>query len=140
MSASHSGQPGLGRVLLPLYANYHNTLSKAEAEMYMADIEYAMHKHPWRGILDQCFVTKRDAYENCNGFAPEFGHFAEWVLAAGYFQRGYALGYFPEARFHHYYTGNLDELKAFTRDFIVGEIRYFSALPGLPPARAVLWG
>lgn len=107
----------------------HNRLSKAEAEMYMADIEYAMHKHPWRGILDQCFVTKRDAYENCNGFTPEFGHFAEWVLAAGYFQHGYALGYFPEARFHHYYTGNLDELKAFTRDFIVGEICYFSEFP-----------
>ena len=107
----------------------HNPLSKAEAEMYMADIEYAMHGHPWRGILDHCFVTKRDAYENCNGFAPEFGHFAEWVLAAGYFQHGYALGYFPEARFHHYYTGNLDELKAFTRDFIVGEIRYFSVFP-----------
>ena len=26
----------------------HNRLSKAEAAMYMADIEYAMNDHPWR--------------------------------------------------------------------------------------------
>jgi hypothetical protein len=31
------------------------------------------------------------------------------VLAASYFRHGYKLGYFPEARFHHYYTGSLGE-------------------------------
>lgn len=107
----------------------HNRLSKAEAAMYMADIEYAMHDHPWRRILDQCFVTKRDAYENCAGFRPELGHFAEWVLAASYFRHGYKLGYCPEARFHHYYTGSLGELREFTLDFVAGEIRYFGELP-----------
>ena len=107
----------------------HNRLSKAEADMYVADIEYAMHVHPWRRILDQCFVTTREAYEACSGFRPELGHYAEWVLAAGYFQHDYELGYFPEARFHHHYTGILDELKVFTLDFVVGEIRYFSELP-----------
>jgi hypothetical protein len=107
----------------------HNRLSKAEAAMYMADIEYAMHDHPWRRILDQCFVTRRDAYEKCAGFRPELGHFAEWVLAASYFRHGYKLGYFPEARFHHYYTGSLGELREFTLDFVAGEISYFSELP-----------
>ncbi|HVQ67157.1 MAG TPA: hypothetical protein VMT08_06620 [Bradyrhizobium sp.] len=107
----------------------HNRLSKAEAAMYMADIEYAMHSHPWRRILDQCFVTRRDAYEKCAGFRPELGHFAEWVLAANYFRCGYKLGYFPEARFHHYYTGSLGELREFTLDFVAGEIRYFNELP-----------
>jgi hypothetical protein len=107
----------------------HNRLSKAEAAMYMADIEYAMHDHPWRRILDQCFVTKRDAYENCAGFRPELGHFAEWVLAASYFRHGYMLGYLPEARFHHYYTGSLGELREFTLDFVAGEISYFSKHP-----------
>jgi len=107
----------------------HNRLSKAEAAMYMADIEYAMHDHPWRRILDQCFVTKRDAYENCAGFRPELGHFAEWVLAASYFRHGYKLGYLPEARFHHYYTGSLGELREFTLDFVAGEISYFSEHP-----------
>ena len=106
----------------------HNRLSKAEAAMYVADIEYAMHDHPWRRILDQCFVTKRDAYENCAGFRPELGHFAEWVLAASYFRYGYKLDYLPEARFHHYYTGSLGELREFTLDFVAGEIRYFSEL------------
>lgn len=39
----------------------HNRLSEAEAEMYEADIEYGMTVHPWRKILDQCFVTRREA-------------------------------------------------------------------------------
>jgi hypothetical protein len=50
------------------------------------------------------------------------------VLAANYFRHGYELGYFPEARFHHYYTGSLAELREFTLNFVAGEIRYFSEL------------
>jgi hypothetical protein len=104
----------------------HNRLSEAEAHMYMADIEYAMHVHPWRKILDQGFVTKREAYEHCGGFKSGLGHFAEWLLAASYFQRGYKLGYFPQARFHHYYSGSLRDLKTFTLDFVTGEAGYFN--------------
>ena len=104
----------------------HNRLSEAEAHMYMADIEYAMHVHPWRKILDQCFVTKREAYEHCGGFKSGLGHFAEWLLAASYFQRGYKLGYFPKARVHHYYSGSLSDLKIFTLDFVTGEAGYFN--------------
>src|SRR5258708_34266362 len=36
------------------------------------------------------------------------------------------LGSLAEARMHHYYIGAFGELKAFTRDFVEGEIRYFS--------------
>ncbi len=104
----------------------HNSLSEAEADMYEADIEYGMKIHPWRKILDQCFVTRREAYEECGGLNPEFGHFSEWVLAAKYFERGHKIAYLPEARIHHYYIGSLAELKAFTLDFVEGEIRYFS--------------
>lgn len=103
----------------------HNRLSKAEAKMYMADIEYAMDVHPWRKILDQCFVTSREAYEHCGGFKTGIGHYAEWLLAAGYFQRGYKIGFFPKAGFHHYYSGSLSDLEAFTLDFVNGEIGYF---------------
>lgn len=60
------------------------------------------------------------------GLREELGHFAEWVLAAGYFARGYAIGYLEEARFHHYYIGRLGELKKFTLDFVEGEICYLS--------------
>ena len=104
----------------------HNRLSEAEAAMYETDIEFAMQVHPWRKILDHCFVTSREAYERCGGFQPQFGHFAEWLLAASYFRQGYKLGYFPAARFHHYYSGFLGELRDFTRDFVVGEVSYFS--------------
>lgn len=104
----------------------HNLLSEAEAEMYQADIEFGMKVHPWRKILDQCFVTRRAAYEQCGGLQAEFGHFAEWLLAAGYHARGHRLGYLEEARIHHYYVGELDGLKSFTRDFVEGEIRFFS--------------
>lgn len=104
----------------------HNRLSEAEAAMYQADIEYGMTQHPWRKVLDQCFVTRRDVYWECGGLREELGHFAEWVLAAGYHARGYAIGYLKEARFHHYYIGRLGELKTFTLDFVQGEIRFLS--------------
>ncbi|TYL88338.1 glycosyltransferase family 2 protein [Bradyrhizobium rifense] len=104
----------------------HNRLSEAEAAMYQADIDFGLKQHPWRKVLDQCFVTRRDVYEECGGLREEFGHFAEWVLAAGYFARGYAVGYLEEARFHHYYVGRIGELKTFTLDFVQGEIRYLS--------------
>ena len=105
----------------------HNRLSEAEAAMYESDIAFAMQVHPWRKILDHCFVTSREAYERCGGFQPQFGHFAEWLLAAAYFRQGYKLGYVPAARFHHYYSGLLGELRSFTRDFVAGEVSYFSA-------------
>lgn len=104
----------------------HNRLSEAEASMYQSDIEFAMTAHPWRKVLDQCFVTRREAYEASGGFRAEFGHFAEWVLAADYHARGYRIGYLGEARLHHYYVGEIGELKTFTLDFVQGEIRYFS--------------
>ncbi len=103
-----------------------NRLAQAEADMYEADIEHGMTRHPWRKILDQCFVTRREVYDKCGGLEREFGHFAEWVLAAGYFERGHLIGYLPEARLYHYYTGQLAELRKFTRDFTSGEMRYFA--------------
>ena len=104
----------------------HNRLSTAEADMYETDIEYGMMSHPWRKVLDQCFVTRRDIFDECGGMKSELGHFAEWVLAANYYERGHEIGYLPEAVMHHYYVGELAELRTFTRDFITGEMRYFA--------------
>ena len=115
----------------------HNRLSNAEADMYEADIEYGMKSHPWRKILDQCFVTRRDVYDQCGGLKSEIGHFAEWVLAANYSELGHKIGYVHEARLHHYYVGQLSELRVFTRDFITGEMRYF-AKDTLDPGRHLL--
>jgi hypothetical protein len=110
----------------------HNRLSSAEADMYEADIEHGLLGHPWRKVLDQCFVTRREAYERCGGLRPEFGHFAEWVLAANYFALGQAIGYLPDARLHHFNVGELSELESFTRDFITGEMRYFASASDEP--------
>src|SRR6478609_11637269 len=104
----------------------HNRLSVAEAAMYQADIEFGMKQHPWRKVLDQCFVTRHDVYRECGGLREELGHFAEWVLAAAYHARGHTIGYLEEARFHHYYIGEIGELKTFTLDFVQGEIRHLS--------------
>ncbi|WP_441239041.1 glycosyltransferase family 2 protein [Bradyrhizobium sp. 930_D9_N1_4] len=104
----------------------HNVLSRAEAAMYQSDIEFGMKLHPWLKVLDQCFVTRRDVYEECGGLRTDLGHFAEWVLAASYYARGHMVGYLDEARVHHYYVGKLDELEIFTLDFVQGEIRYLS--------------
>lgn len=116
----------------------HNRLSKAEAAMYQADIEFGMKQHPWRKVLDQCFVTRRDVYWDCGGLREELGHFAEWVLAAAYHARGHTIGYLQEARFHHYYIGEICELRTFTLDFVQGEIRYLDEARRRDPGSELL--
>jgi hypothetical protein len=104
----------------------HNRISEAEADMYEANIEYGMTAHPWRRVNDACFATYRDRFNECGGFDTQLGHFAEWVLAANYFERGYKVKYAPEIKLYHYYIGNLHELSEFSRDFTNGEMKYFS--------------
>ncbi len=108
---------------------------EAEAAMYVADIDHGMTVHPWRKILDQCFVTRREVYARCGGFKPEFGHFAEWALAANYHALGFFVGYLPAAHFSHPYFGDLRGLRLFTSDFVGGETRYLfdaASEPGSP--------
>lgn len=110
----------------------HNRLSVIECAMYQADIDAQLQSSAPM-ILDQCFVTRREAYESSGGFRPELGHFAELALSKEYADRGHMLGYLPDARFSHYYIGKLDELRDFTTDFIRGEISYFSESTDLTP-------
>ncbi|MBI4883079.1 MAG: glycosyltransferase family 2 protein [Actinobacteria bacterium] len=119
----HRDWAGISCRSLPVTSN---RLAEAEAQMYDADILYGMTVHPWRKLLDQCFVTRRDAYAQCGGFKAEFGHFAEWALAANYHAYGLSIGYLPAARFHHQYLGELAELRHFSQDFVRGEIRYIA--------------
>ena len=118
----HPDWAGFSCLSLPIT---HNRLSKASANMYLADIEHAVQVRSRPKNLYQCFVTRREAYEHCGGFKSGLGHFAEWVLAASYFQRGYKIGYFPNAKFHHYYSGSISEIRAFTLNFVTGEVGYF---------------
>ncbi len=60
-------------------------------------------------------VSDRNSDISPNGLWPRA--ISKWVSR---------IGYLPEARVHHYYIGSLADLKAFTLDFVQGEIRYFS--------------
>lgn len=100
--------------------------AQAEADMYEGDIAHGMSEHPWLKVLDQCFATRREAYEACGGLRPELGHFAEWALAANYHVRDLQIGFQPDAKFHHQYVGETGELVTFTRDFVAGEIAYLN--------------
>lgn len=104
----------------------HNRLSEVEADMYEADIEHAMLHHPWRKILDQCFVVRRKAYDESGGFEAELGHFAEWLLAARFFRKDLQVGYVPAVRVHHYYIGDFREIEEFTDDFTTGQARFLA--------------
>ncbi|MEM8638281.1 MAG: hypothetical protein AAGG51_05690 [Cyanobacteria bacterium P01_G01_bin.54] len=104
----------------------HNRLSEAEADMYEADIEYAMLEHPWRKILDQCFVVRKTAWEESGGFQANLGHFAEWLLAARFYQQGLTVGYAPEICLHHYSIGDFAELEEFTQNFVHGHARFLA--------------
>lgn len=102
----------------------HNLLSEIEAEMYDQHITENMRKHPWLKVLDQCFIVRRAAYESSGGVEPQFGHFAEWILAARLHRQGLKVGFNPRAAVEHYYAGDLDELEEFTLDFAAGQMRF----------------
>jgi hypothetical protein len=110
----------------------HNLLSKVEAETYGRDIEFGMTQHPWRKVLDQCFVVRTSAYFQAGGFDATFGHFAEWLIAARFHALGLTIGYAPDVRIHHVYIGKLGEWRRFTADFVEGQMRYLALEPGDP--------
>jgi hypothetical protein len=109
-----------------------NLLSEIEAEWYGRDIEFGMNEHPWRKVLDQCFVVRRSAYFEAGGFDPAFGHFAEWLIAARFYALGLKIGYAPTVRVHHVYIGKFSEWHRFTADFVQGQMAYLSLEPGDP--------
>ena len=102
----------------------HNLLSEIEAEMYDAHIKENMTRHPWLKVLDQCLVLRREAYLSCGGIEPEYGHFAEWVIAARLHQSRNVIGYHTTPAIRHYYIGKLADLEEFTEDFSRGEMRF----------------
>ena len=103
-----------------------NRVARLEADLYERDIDRAMGSHPWKKLLDQCFVTRRKAYVETGGFEPELGHYAEWTLAARYFDRGLKIGYAPDIKLRHLYSGNIAELHTFIESFVKGEMRFFA--------------
>ncbi|HEY5793281.1 MAG TPA: hypothetical protein VIS74_08280, partial [Chthoniobacterales bacterium] len=102
----------------------HNLLSEIEAEMYDAHIRENLLNHSWLKVLDQCLVLRREPYFSCGGLEPEYGHFAEWVIAARLHHGGQVVGYDARAAIRHYYIGELHELEEFTEDFSGGEMRF----------------
>ncbi len=104
----------------------HNLLSEIEADMYVEDIARNLDSHEWLKVLDQCFVVKADALHLAGGIEPEFGHFAEWVLAARLYEKGLKIGVAEEVIVQHRYSGSIPELVEFTRDFARGEFRFAS--------------
>ncbi len=119
--AEHADWAGFSGRSIPLT---HNLLSEIEAEMYDEHISRNMQHHPWLKVLDQCFIIRREAYMASGGFEPEYGHFAEWVLAARLHRQCLKIGFDSRAAIHHYYSGDLDELKTFTADFAAGQMRF----------------
>ncbi|RPI10217.1 MAG: hypothetical protein EHM63_03460 [Actinobacteria bacterium] len=109
-----------------------NLLSEIEAEWYGRDIDFGMNEHPWRKVLDQCFVVRRSAYFQSGGFDPAFGHFAEWLIAARFYALGLKIGYAPSVRIHHLYIGEFGEWHRFTADFLQGQMAYLALEPGDP--------
>ena len=100
--------------------------------MYGRDIEFGMNEHPWRKVLDQCFVVRRSEYFEAGGFDPAYGHFAEWLIAARFYDLGLKIGYAPTVRIHHVYIGDFAEWHHFTADFVHGQMAYLALEPSDP--------
>jgi hypothetical protein len=109
-----------------------NLLSEIEADWYGPEIEFGMNEHPWRKVLDQCFVVRRSAYVQAGGFDPAFGHFAEWLIAARFHALGLKIGYAPTVRIHHVYIGDFGVWQRFTADFVRGQIAHLAVEPNDP--------
>ena len=101
-------------------------LSRAESDHYDRDIHNAMTGHPWRKVLNQMFITRRQTYIDAGGYDPELQHFAEWELAARYFDRGFEIGFAPHITIFHHSSGDIAGLCEFTRSFVSGEIAFFA--------------
>jgi len=126
----------------------HNFLSEIEAELYDGDIREKLTCQSWLKVLDQCFLIRKAAYWESGGVEPEYGHFAEWLLAASLRRAGYQLGADLTPVIRHFYIGQLADLEEFTLDFARGEIKfmaecgdedirasYFQAIPELDACR-----
>ncbi len=113
----------------------HNTLSRIEAEIYGSHIQRELESDGWLKVMDQCFVVRREAYSAAGGFRHEFGHFAEWLLAAEMHRLGLVVGMHPTRVLRHYYVGDMAELEAFTLDFAYGQIKYMAECRSEPASR-----
>lgn len=104
----------------------HNLLSEIEADIYVSHIQRELESNGWLKVMDQCFLVRRSAYFDAGGFRPSFGHFAEWLLAADMHRLGKVVGFNRHSVIKHYYSGNVNDLEAFTLDFAKGQIKYLA--------------
>jgi hypothetical protein len=104
----------------------HNILSEIEAEVYDDHIHKSLESAGWLKVLDQSFLVRREDYFAAGGFRPDFGHFAEWLLAAELHRHGKVIGFYPKSILKHYYVGDINDLQEFTLDFSIGHIKYLA--------------
>lgn len=102
----------------------HNLLSEVEADVYAAHIQHVLESSSWLKVVDQCFLIRREVYIAAGGFREDYGHFAEWLLAAELHRLGFVIGFYPQRVIQHYYRGELEALLSFTLDFARGEMKY----------------
>jgi hypothetical protein len=97
--------------------------------MYERDFASGLTNLRWRNVNDAGFFSRRAPYRTVGGFESSLGHFAEWVLAARYATEGFVVGQCPDIEMWHAYTGDVAGLRAFTEDFVRGEITYLARDP-----------
>jgi len=103
----------------------HNRLSNAEAEMYDADIEYGMKTHPWRKILDHALSHAARSTANARIENPILVTLPECFccqLFCAWTQDRISA----DATCITTILGQTCRIARFTRDFVTGEMRYFS--------------
>lgn len=120
---AHPDWAGFSCPTLPIT---HNLLSTIEAEIYDVHIRGELESTGWLKVMDQCFVLRQGDYVAAGGFRAEFGHFAEWLLAAELHRRGKQVGFVATPVIRHYYVGDVDDLEAFTLDFARGQAKYLA--------------
>ena len=106
-----------------------NPISRCHRRWYADGFEEWSREGDWRKVTIRGFAIRRDAYLDAGGFEHRFGCFAETALAATLDQRGYRLGYAPQAAVKHYDATSLGELTGYVREYREGEVAYRATRP-----------
>jgi len=115
----------------------HNRLSIAEADAYESDVAETVRRYPLVHSPGPRVRHGSPALPPVGGFDCALGRFAEWELAARLHRHGVPLGYVPDALVHHHYAGDLAAWRAFTEDFVDGQMRLLDRRDGDPGAELV---
>jgi hypothetical protein len=126
---SASGLPAAFSRTTGLYAG---ALSRLEGRCALAGNARYQLPDDWRKVSVHSFALRRDVYLEVGGLNPRYGIFAEMILSAELWRRGYRAGLADAPPVAHLFDGSPREVVEYLGDAVAGEMRYYRDHPRGP--------